>query len=249
MHSFAGDSWQECKEYVREKLYGVKSTGRTCNHLAKRQVSNVDKRGAAMDIWNRSEALQNTPAERYLSNRLSKQLLPDCLHVSNALRFSAEQKLAGAIGALVALMRDPITTTPTGVHLTYLNQHAGNLRLGGRNLRGFRGYAGVVCFGSSDEMPEELGIAEGLETALAASVLNLGLKVWPTLSTAGLAKFPPLNGVKRLTIFADNDRNGAGLDAARRAARAWHQVGALVEVKMPAERGMDWNDVLGKHHA
>ena len=86
-----------------------------------------------------------------------------------------------------------------------------------------------------------LGIAEGIETALAASALHDGVAVWAALNTRLLAKFEPPPEVWRLLIFADRDV--AGLEA------AWHLRDRLgdrlaVELRVPPASADDWADVL-----
>ncbi|MBL4556781.1 MAG: toprim domain-containing protein [Rhodobacteraceae bacterium] len=53
-------------------------------------------------------------------------------------------------------------------------------------------------------MPEDghIGIAEGIETALAAHAL-FGTPVWAALSADGLARFQWPEGTRRVTIYAD----------------------------------------------
>jgi putative DNA primase/helicase len=87
-----------------------------------------------------------------------------------------------------------------------------------------------------------LGIAEGVETALAASKL-FAVPTWAALCANMLAKFEPPIETKRLTIFGDNDAGGVGQGAAyalasRLAARL------QVDVKLPRHVDTDWNDVL-----
>lgn len=86
-----------------------------------------------------------------------------------------------------------------------------------------------------------LGIAEGIETALAASVLHDGVPVWAALNTSLLAKFEPPPEVGNLLIFADRDV--AGLEA------AWNLRNSLgerckVELRLPPPRAGDWADEL-----
>jgi phage/plasmid primase-like uncharacterized protein len=87
-----------------------------------------------------------------------------------------------------------------------------------------------------------LGIAEGIETALAASRL-FGIPTWSVLSTYGVETFEPPAEVNHLIIYADHDLNGAGQKAAY--ALAARLAGTItVEVKIPDKPGTDWNDVL-----
>lgn len=89
-----------------------------------------------------------------------------------------------------------------------------------------------------------LGVAEGIETALAASRLH-GVPVWATINTAGMASFEPPATVEHLLIFGDNDENYAGLKAAAALA---HRVSTQnrmldVDIVMPPKTGEDWADI------
>ncbi len=87
-----------------------------------------------------------------------------------------------------------------------------------------------------------MGIAEGIETALAAMKL-FGIPTWSALSTYGVETFEPPSEVQRLIIFADNDVNGAGQRAAEAlAGRLSSRI--AVEIKIPERPGTDWNDIL-----
>ena len=90
-----------------------------------------------------------------------------------------------------------------------------------------------------------MGIAEGIETAIAAHEL-FGLSTWATISSSIMESFVPPAGVRRLTIFADHDANFAGQLAAYTLAHRLHRLdpGLAVEVNVPPEPDTDWLDVL-----
>lgn len=87
-----------------------------------------------------------------------------------------------------------------------------------------------------------IGIAEGIETAIAAQMLY-GIPTWAALSAALLKAFTPPSSVRRLVIFGDNDRNHTGQAAAHALASRLH--GRFeIDVKFPSQIGHDFNDVL-----
>jgi len=84
-----------------------------------------------------------------------------------------------------------------------------------------------------------LGIAEGIETALSASVL-FNVPTWAALDKHGLENFLIPDEAVALMIFADHDPDGGGQMAAKKL-QARCEVRS--EVLMPDEIGTDWNDV------
>lgn len=90
----------------------------------------------------------------------------------------------------------------------------------------------------------QVGIAEGIETALAASLLH-GMPVWAAINAQMLAKWVPPVEVDRVTVFGDTDGNFAGQSAAYTLAHrlAMMDDGRIdVDVRLP--RVGDWADVL-----
>ena len=80
------------------------------------------------------------------------------------------------------------------------------------------GSQGVVRVSPDEDVTHGLGIAEGVEDALA--ILASGWEpVWAATSAGMIERFPVLPGIECLTIFADND--GAGVTAAQACAERW----------------------------
>jgi phage/plasmid primase-like uncharacterized protein len=100
-----------------------------------------------------------------------------------------------------------------------------------------------VAFGKNPA----LGLAEGIETALAVRAMT-GLPVWAALSATLLERFTPPPGLCRLVVWTDKDRSGVGEQAAQALRR---RLSPSVEVRIrvplvpipPHARGVDWADV------
>jgi putative DNA primase/helicase len=101
---------------------------------------------------------------------------------------------------------------------------------------------GAVRLVDLADVADVLGIAEGIETALAASVLHR-LPVWAALNAGALEAWCPPETIRSVFVFGDNDDGFAGQKAtyalAHRLSTKWR-----VEVRIPPEPGTDWNDVL-----
>lgn len=131
------------------------------------------------------------------------------------------------------------------LHRTYLEPEGVKARVSRprKLLRGLPAQ-GLVRLGG---MPQDgvIGIAEGIETALAAAFLS-GYPVWATLGCANMAaidRFP--ESVREVTVFADNDEKFAGQAAAYAFAHRWACRGMNVEVRIAPRTGCDWLDELG----
>ena len=90
-----------------------------------------------------------------------------------------------------------------------------------------------------------LGIAEGIETAIAASQ-DISIPVWAALSSTLLESFEPPKNIDSLIIIADNDANFAGQKAAYALAHKMAIKGINVKVYVPEFIGNDWLDVVNR---
>lgn len=87
-----------------------------------------------------------------------------------------------------------------------------------------------------------LGIAEGIETALAAAELYK-IPVWAALTAGNLQDFQPPPEAKKVIVFADRDASFTGEAAGYTLAKKLTAKGIECEVFVPSKIG-DWNDVM-----
>jgi putative DNA primase/helicase len=85
-----------------------------------------------------------------------------------------------------------------------------------------------------------MGIAEGIETALAAARL-FRIPVWSVICAGGIETFEPPPECERLIVFADHDPHGVSQRAAKSLC---DRLQFPTEIRMPDQPGTDWNDVL-----
>jgi len=150
------------------------------------------------------------------------------------------------MAAMIAQMCDP-QGKPKQIHRTYLkpNGHKADVTPFRMFMPGELPKGGAIRLGP---VGPEMGIAEGIETALSASMIY-GMPVWATTSATMLEQWVPPVGVRSITIFADNDASYTGQAAAyalakRLAFEAYRvRTAQRIEVLMPTKIG-DWNDVL-----
>jgi hypothetical protein len=143
---------------------------------------------------------------------------------------------------MIALMSDPRTGEPCGVHRTFLSA-VGTGKAAILDPKRMLGEAGVVR--PAEPEGNGLALAEGIENALTAmQVIGWG-PLWAAGTAGAIARFPVLPGYN-LTVFADPKPQE--LAAAEACARRWSQAGRECLVHVPPE-GLDWNDVACRRPA
>lgn len=202
-----------------DRVVGSLSTTHTIRDYDRRPVSPA----RVAQLWSKCRAIGlSDPVARYLGSR--------GLYAWHGLRHDPWAS------TMVALFSDP-DGGPGSLH--YTNVTPEGIKLCRRFLpRGKLPEGGAVRLGP--EAPT-MGIAEGIETALSASVL-FGMPVWAATSDGMLAKWKPPAITKRVVIFGDNDLSFAGQAAAYALAKRLVD-GVKVTVEIPDRTG-DWNDVL-----
>ncbi|MDO9500270.1 toprim domain-containing protein [Falsiroseomonas sp.] len=191
-------------------------------------------RDLARTIWREAVAPAGTLVAAYLASRgLSR---PD----DAPIRFHPEcPRGAERWPAMVALMTDPATNQPVGVHRTFLARDGSGKAPGPMPAKMMAGNAGVIRLTPDYDVVYGLGLAEGIETSLAV-IQQFGWRpIWAATSAGGIAGFPVLAGIDALTIFADPD--AAGLAAADACAARWKDAGREAEVFSPPDG--DFNDL------
>jgi len=193
-------------------------------------------RERAAELWMHARDTRGTVVERYLTNRAIDLLSP-------AIRFHPRAPL-GPSGrvvfrpAMLAAVQEGRRIV--AVQRTFLEPNRARRArdLGNpRRLLGRPGRGAVMLAAAT----HVLGLAEGVETALAA-MIRFHIPVWAVLGNERLATIAIPRTVEHLVLLPDNDRAGRRAEALAREA---HGTGGRVIETMWPDRGLnDWNDVL-----
>ncbi len=207
-----------------------------------------DARKANADLWSRSvEITAESASGLWLARRcfISGYPAADVLRHCDAIR---APHLSGSTAFHAAMIAKIVAFDGSSArhHRTYLTKDGQKAPLGDHQRAIMPGQfprGGAVRLSPADD---RVGIAEGIETAISASVL-FGMPVWAAINTAGLENWIPPAQIEAVTIFADNDANFAGMAAAAKLAKRLATTGGVsVTVEMPPSVGDDWNDVHRK---
>lgn len=193
-------------------------------------------------LWEGATFIEDDEAAAYLTSRGFPA------PYSKELRFAAQAPVSGHprrfyLPALIARIRDA-DGKPVSVHRTFLEGGQKARTVEARQLM-----PGSLPKGCAIRLAPVkdgiLGVAEGIETALAV-MRDFLIPCWSTINATMLSEFVPPEGLRELHIFADNDLKYGGQAAAYKLAhRLATKPGApFVAVKLPPQPG-DWDD-MGK---
>lgn len=201
-----------------------------------KERSEESKASALREVWQAGrKVMHGDPVWRYLRNRAGIETIPDDVRYHPALKHSD----GGRHPAMLAVMRYP-DGTAASIHRTYLTDDGRKANVStvkkimpGKPLQtsSVRLYRAETC----------LGIAEGIETALAAS-MRFSMPVWAATNAGLMEAWTPPAGVETVVIFGDNDANFVGQAAALALAKKLAMGGLMVRVEIPEKTGADWAD-------
>lgn len=190
-------------------------------------------------LWSRSARVQvGDPVSLYFEHRRIE--LPQNL---DCLRYCADCPAPGESGgrtAMLAKVQGPDGAGAT-VHRTFITPQGRKADIAEPRAV----MPGEIPDGAAVRLAmhgDRLGIAEGIETAQAASK-RFNVPVWAAINATMLAKWIAPSGVKEVLIFGDNDPKFGGAAAAYALA---HRLAArnhlIVSVHIPDQVGKDWAD-------
>lgn len=263
VNSFANDDWQACRDHVRA-LLGLGSFERHGGHerTAAQTVPRpsapspeaAQRREFALSLWQEARLIGGTAAEGYLMGRgivlTAEAFTGHALRFHPACPFRLDNGETVRLPTMLGAMTNIETGHFQGIHRTAL-QADGSGKAQVRGLDDAKKMLGsnkgaCVRLSADDNVTSGLGIAEGIETALAV-IGNFGVSpVWASLTAGTLARFPVLPGIDCLSIFADNDASGTGSNAANQAAERWTATGRECVIWAPPTVGADFNDLAGR---
>ncbi len=199
-------------------------------------------------LWRQCLPLtQGDPVALYLRGRgFDSWPLPACLRLHPALPYWHEGDKLGTFPSMVAPL-----TAPDGrqlaLHRTYLDNDGRKADV--PTVKKLTGAAGPLSGASIHLHPAErgiIGVCEGIETALAASMAS-GVPTVAAYSAGALSAYSWPSDVRSLVIFADADK--AGREAADKLRLRALAARLRCDVLTPSTEGADWCDVWEKRDA
>ena len=212
---------------------------------AKQWAVNLTK---LMKLWNETAPISEHDAvAQYLDNRGLMVPNTTAIRAHAGLDYWYEGQCLGTFPAMIGAITSP-SGALVSIHRTYLSADGHKAPV--PTVKKLCASAGPLM-GASIKISTHvsranehlsIGISEGIETALAATML-FGIPTWAGVSAHGLANFEPPPNVKNIYIFGDNDASHVGQDAAAKLAQRLTHQGHIVRVHTPAII-CDWCDEL-----
>lgn len=205
-------------------------------------MTESDIRNAFAGVWMSSEPVQpGDLVHQYLATRhLDELIYPKALRFAHALR-DGEGGVRPCMIAMVGRYGEPKFDT---MHRTFLRPDG----LGKAEMESPRKLMpGTLPDGACVMLSDwtesgPLGIAEGIETAMAASSI-FNIPVWAAINSSMMKKWLPPPGCEEVVIFGDNDSNFTGHAAAYHLANRLAVKGYPVgPVLFPSRPDDDWAD-------
>jgi putative DNA primase/helicase len=250
--SFSNDTWEACRDYLvalsllperersptplsaadRDKLRRARE-----ERQAERARQDAARTAEAAALWDACRPAAGSLVDRYLAVHRDGLERPS----SAPVRFHPACPIGDqgrAMPAMVSAVQDGGGAI-TAVHKTYLTPDGANARR--RDGSKVKLSLGPLRDGAVRLQPAGpvLGLAEGVETALAAAAL-FNVPAWTVLARrAHKVKLPPV--VKEVVVFGDNERDGQA--SATKAADHFQGLGLTVRLRFPPAGDGDFDDL------
>ncbi|TNC74360.1 DUF7146 domain-containing protein [Rubellimicrobium roseum] len=211
----------------------------------KAEISEERRLELLRELWTTCRpVMPGDVVDRYLTARgIGEKVYPETLMTCESCWFSEREHHPAMVAVVSDLEGQPVT-----MHRTYLAE--------GRKLdvpEPRRLMPGRIPPGSAIRLAAPgrvLGIAEGIETAMAASH-RFDLPVWAALNATFLAQWEPPKVVEKVVIFGDFDAKFGGQKASYTLAHRLRSQkdGPAVEVQLPGHHisvppDTDWADLV-----
>lgn len=195
------------------------------------------------ELWRVGRAIdQFEPTDRWWRSRVGKT--PVCADLRGVPAMRCPN--VGVFSGMVAMIRGA-DGKPVNLHRTFLTDGGAKADISEpRRVMPMPMPKG--CAVRLADQGEVLGIAEGIETAVAASIL-FSVPVWAAINATNLEGWSPPEGVRHVIVFGDNDASFTGHAASYVLARRMRRDKIEVDVEIPPTAGRDWNDVLNERRA
>lgn len=240
----AGDGFEFLKRYHGwDFVTAAREVEKIMGHVRAEQpkpaMTDAKREELLNNLWEGSRPLDGKDmASRYLAGR---GVLPG--RVPACLRFHERCPVpngGGFLPAMLAMITDK-NGDPTNIHRTFLGPNGKAEIATPRAVM-----VGGIPDGSAVRLypihGERLGIAEGIETAIAAAK-QFRVPTWAALNSTMLEKWVPPAGVGEVVVFGDNDGKFGGQAAAYSLAhRLAARLRMKVSVQIPDAAGFDWAD-------
>lgn len=212
--------------------------GEVRNDPARPKMDDDQRRKLLNDLWASGERItKGDPVDTYLAARnVDDDSYPSVLRMVPSLDYTRDLSFP----AMIARVETP-EGQPLSIHRTWINgDDKAPVDTPRKMMPGSMAGHGAVRLG--EPAYGALGVAEGIETAFAASH-RYNVPVWAALNAGSMAAFQWPEGVTDLFVFGDNDSSYTGQAVAYTLARRARSKGLNVTVHIPSEADTDFADM------
>jgi putative DNA primase/helicase len=211
----------------------------------------IDPKIALNALWQSGIPINgNDFVSRYLHSR-GLQLKPDNVKYC---KYCYESSTRSKLPAMLAKIVD-YNDRPISIHRTYLTLEGKQRTDLEKNKKvmpptKLLQESSVRLFLPSDPRFKSnvLGVAEGIETAMAAAQIT-GIATWACISSTLMQSWKAPDKYRHIVVFTDNDSNFCGQAAGFVLAHNLSKQGRKVEIIGPDQDCNDFNDQLLEHQA